>query len=95
MTTYTVDPDALHALAARLQRTGDDLATAGGLLRVDAAGLSAGPSAGLDDALQDLVRAWRSGLQRTGEAAIRTAQQLQAAARAYADVDAQIARACP
>lgn len=89
MTTFTVDPLALQALAGRLARTGGDLAAAGSGLRGCSSGLP-----GLDEAMVDLVRAWRSGLERTGHAAERTAEQLSAAARSYADVDARIAAAC-
>lgn len=91
MTTFSVDPAALQALAGRLRRTGAELTAAGRTLRAEAA--SGAPN--LDAAIDDLVRVWRRELERTADAAARTGAQLEAAATTYADVDSQVARACP
>lgn len=86
MATFSVDPPALHGLAAGLERIGEDLAAAG-------ATLCAGPCTGLpglDDALSELARRWRYGLRRTADAAAGTARQLHRSADVYADVEDRV-----
>ena len=92
MSTFTVDPEALHRLAGDLDRSARDLQQ----LRGRFAGLPSATSAApeLDDAVRDFAHHWRWAIGRLHERVATVGAGLRASASAYADTDAAIAAAC-
>jgi hypothetical protein len=81
-----VDLDGLDRLAARLVRTGEELAGAGASL--DAVVGLPGPLAAAAD---DFCHSWRRSLQRTGRSAQDAGRQLASAGEAYRRVECAVA----
>ena len=90
MTAFSVDTDALGALAQRMARTRDAVARASRLVDDCASGSSAGLVAA---ALADFDDHWRYGLRRIVDNLDHCHIALQDAASAYEQVEQAIARA--
>lgn len=89
--SFCVDLTGLHRLAGQLTALGEELSGAGRALDVssEVPGLS-----GLNNAVADFCDAWRSSLQRTGEAASVAGDQLRTTAEVYWRTETVIAQAC-
>jgi uncharacterized protein YukE len=90
MTAFSVDTDALGALALRMARTRDTVARASRLVDDCLSGSSAGLVAA---ALADFDDHWRYGLRRIVDNLDHCHVALQDAATAYEQVEQAIAKA--
>ena len=91
MTAFSVDTDALGALAARMAHTRDAVARASRLVDDCGSGSSAGLVAA---ALADFDDHWRYGLRRIVANLDDCHAALHDAARAYEQVEQAIAKSC-